>query len=47
VFLSAAKKQLSGVRYIVWHKFLAAWPFGKIGFVMTTGKSVEKEVSTF
>ena len=48
MFLSVAKKLLLGIRYIIiWYKFLAAWPFGKIGSVMTTGKPVEKEISTF
>ena len=33
------KKQLLGTGYIIWHKVSAVWPFGKIGFVLTTKKS--------
>lgn len=41
MFLTVAEKQLLGTRYIIWHRVLAAKPFGKKSFVMTTGKSEE------
>lgn len=45
MFLPAVKeKQLLGTRYIIWHKVLAAWPFGKIGVITTTEKFEEAEL---
>lgn len=45
-FYQLPKRQLLGGRNIIWLKFIAVCPCGKVGLVMITGKSV-KEICTF